>query len=150
MAELTWHIHNPARNRLLPSWQKWIFCQSLMLENSTYENSSTWYTLKTMYETQSKEEEMFKFLPCSRLHRNIFLSFYSFSTNILPSYESIVNLKKSDRVSCLFNIFAKHSKTVASLTSILQGIHYIVRLPMESSYKCCKTDIVRHFMLLSP
>ncbi|XP_020299253.1 uncharacterized protein LOC109863405, partial [Pseudomyrmex gracilis] len=125
MAEVTWHIHNPARNRLLPSWEKWIFCQSLMVENSPYENSFTWYTLKTMYKTQSKDEEMFKFLPCSRHRRNIFLSFYSFLTNFLPSYECNVDLKKSDKVSFLFNIFAKHSKTVASLTSILEGIQYI-------------------------
>ncbi|XP_020298569.1 uncharacterized protein LOC109862833, partial [Pseudomyrmex gracilis] len=125
MAELTWHIHSPARNRLLPSWQRWIFCQSLMLENSMYENSSTWYTLKTMYKPQSKDEEMFKFLPCSRHRRNIFLFFYSFFTNVLPSYEATVNLKLSDRVSFLFNILAKHSKTVPSLTPILEGIHYI-------------------------
>ncbi|XP_020297956.1 glutamyl aminopeptidase-like isoform X2 [Pseudomyrmex gracilis] len=136
MDELTWHIENLAQNRLLQSWQKWIFCQSLMVENSTYENSSIWYTLKTMYETQLKEEEMFKFLPCSRLRSNIFLSFKSFATTFLPSSERSVDLKKSDRVSFVFTIYAKHSKTLASLTSILEEIRYIERLPMESSYKC--------------
>ncbi|XP_020295626.1 aminopeptidase N-like isoform X2 [Pseudomyrmex gracilis] len=125
MAELTWHIHNPARNRLLPSWQKWIFCQSLMVENSTYENSSTWYTLKTMHETQSKVEEMFKFLLCSRLRRNIFLSFNFFAINFLPSYGRSIDLKKSDKVSFLFNLFTRHSKTLASLTSILEEIRSI-------------------------
>ncbi|XP_020295623.1 aminopeptidase N-like isoform X2 [Pseudomyrmex gracilis] len=125
MAELKWHILNPARNRFLQSWQKWIFCQSLIVENSTYETSFTWYTLKTMYETQSKVEEMFKFLPCSRLRRNIFSSFKFFATTFLPSYERRVDLKKSDRVSFLFNIYARHSKTLASLTSVLEHIRYI-------------------------
>ncbi|XP_020298859.1 uncharacterized protein LOC109863088, partial [Pseudomyrmex gracilis] len=125
MDELTWHIENLAQNRLLQSWQKWIFCQSLMVENSTYENSSIWSTLTTMYETQSKEEEMFNFLPCSRLRRNIFLSFKFFATTFLPSSERSVDLKKSDRVSFLFNIIATHSKTVASLTSILEEIRSI-------------------------
>ncbi|XP_020298370.1 thyrotropin-releasing hormone-degrading ectoenzyme-like, partial [Pseudomyrmex gracilis] len=37
---LNWHFNHPTQNKLLPSWQKWIYCQRLMLDTVTYETSA--------------------------------------------------------------------------------------------------------------
>lgn len=111
----------------MASWQRWIFCQSLMVDNVSYELSSVWYTLLSMYRTQAKVREMFQFLPCSKTSRNIKRSLYSLSNNFLPSYGHSLDLKESDSVNLLFIIFAKHSKNFESLMSILFGIDTYIK-----------------------
>ncbi|XP_020295429.1 aminopeptidase N-like, partial [Pseudomyrmex gracilis] len=67
---LEWHFKNPAQNKLLPSWKKWIYCQGLMLETVTYDKSALWQKICNIYQTQGKETEFLEFLPCSRKYED--------------------------------------------------------------------------------
>ncbi|XP_020298412.1 aminopeptidase N-like isoform X2 [Pseudomyrmex gracilis] len=125
-ATLEWHFTNIAKNKLLPSWQKWIYCQGLMLENVTYDSSVIWQSLLNTYRNQSKHIELFEFLSCSTLHSNILMSFNLLSSSFLPLCTFIRNHKISDRVSLIFDMLAKHSKNTESLTAILQEIEHKV------------------------
>ncbi|XP_020295436.1 aminopeptidase N-like [Pseudomyrmex gracilis] len=157
---LEWHFKNPALNKLLPSWQKWIYCQGVMLENVTYDNSALWQKIFHVYQTQGKEKEFLEFLPCSRKYEDMYNFLYFLARNFLPAPGSsltaktnntrnIINAKKSDTITVLFTIFALHSKNDSALNKIRFGLESgIVRdvniLPVIN---CIINNIYSHYDL---
>ncbi|XP_020297623.1 aminopeptidase N-like isoform X2 [Pseudomyrmex gracilis] len=130
---LEWHFKNSAQNKLLPSWQKWIYCQGLMVETVTYDKSALWQKIFNIYQTQGKEEDFFEFLPCCKKYEYMYNLMSFLDRNSLPrpgsslrakisNTENIVNAKKSVTVSLLFTIFALHSKNYSGLDSIQFGL----------------------------
>ncbi|XP_020296316.1 uncharacterized protein LOC109861184 [Pseudomyrmex gracilis] len=131
---VNWHFKHPTQNKLLPSWQKWIYCQRLMLDTVTYETSAVWQDIVKIYQTQGKLEQLFEFLPCFKQYKNLlaFLSFLHHNSLLIRRsslnadnsdvYKNIVNEKKSVTVTLLFNIFATHSKNMSALKIILFGL----------------------------
>ncbi|XP_020298004.1 aminopeptidase N-like [Pseudomyrmex gracilis] len=142
MAEFKWHVQDPARHKLLPSWQRWMICQSVILENS-YSLSDVWITLLHMYKEQSKVEELFNFLPCFRHNTNILLTFFLLPYSFLPLYGYNFNIKESDSITFLYNTFAKHIKSVGSLTSLLHVIESI-KETRNISIAAIVTCIINH------
>lgn len=108
--------------RFLPSWQRWLYCQGLVVENVTFETSAIWNTLLKIHTKQSKEIGLLEFLPCSRVNSNIEISVSACLNFFLPSHGLLFNETESDIVAILFNMFAKHSRNVKSLSSILHVI----------------------------
>ncbi|XP_020298060.1 aminopeptidase Q-like [Pseudomyrmex gracilis] len=115
-AILKWHLENPAKNKLLPSWQKWIYCQGLILENGTFDASDLWRNIEKIYLTQRKLEEIFELLSCS-------------GHNILQSlrFSEVKLLTKRRSVNVLFDSVAKYSKDVTLLNSIISRINNVAR-----------------------
>ncbi|XP_020294710.1 aminopeptidase N-like [Pseudomyrmex gracilis] len=112
-AILQWHLENPVHHRLLPSWQKWIYCQGLILENGTY-TSDLWQNIEKIYVTQRNLGEMFELSSCS-------------GHNILQSLR-LVNLQnKRTSINILLDSIAKYSKDVTLLKSIIHKIRRIAR-----------------------
>ncbi|XP_020295438.1 aminopeptidase Ey-like [Pseudomyrmex gracilis] len=130
---LEWHFKNPARNKLLSKWQKWIYCQGLMLETVSYHTSALWRNIFNIYQTQRREEDFFELLPCCKKYDYMYNLVSFLDRNSLPKpgsnlrvknsdREHIVNAKKSVTVSLLFTIFALHSKNYSGLNSIQFGL----------------------------
>ncbi|XP_020294712.1 aminopeptidase Ey-like isoform X2 [Pseudomyrmex gracilis] len=118
-AILQWHLKNPVHYRLLPSWQKWIYCQGLLLENGTY-TSDLWQNIEKIYVTQQTLGEMFELSPCS-------------GHNILQSLR-LVNLQnKRTSINILLSSIAKYSKDVTLLKSIIHKIRRVARLSITDN-----------------
>ncbi|XP_020296676.1 uncharacterized protein LOC109861440 isoform X2 [Pseudomyrmex gracilis] len=124
MAEFKWHVQDLDKHKLLPSWQKWIFCQTVIVENSYY-TFTVWITLMHMYKEQSKVEELFKVVLCSRHTTNFLLTLSSLLNYSLPLNGYNFTIKESDRITFLYNTIAKHIQSVESLTSLLHVIESI-------------------------
>ncbi|XP_020298121.1 aminopeptidase N-like [Pseudomyrmex gracilis] len=107
-AILMWHLENPVKNKLLPSWQKWIYCQSLILVNAT---SDLWQNIEKIYSTDNKKEQLFELLSCNR--HNILQVFREIEANLLTKRKSVY---------VLFDSVAKYSKDVTLLNSIRSRI----------------------------
>lgn len=109
--------------RLVPSWERWIYCQGLMLENVTYEMSYLWQAIEKIPETiylrqlrqWDKQEELSKLSICSRHSDNTDKFLYSFKHNRNITKNVLI-------VTNLFDMFGKHSNNVASLTIIITEI----------------------------
>ncbi|XP_020291774.1 aminopeptidase N-like isoform X5 [Pseudomyrmex gracilis] len=114
---LNW-LTSSTQNKLLPSWQKWIYCQGLKTIDS--EKSALWQTILNEYHTKGKLEEVIEFLTCFKQYDNLvkFLRFLDRNSLL----QTIGNKKKSVTVSVLFNIFASYSKTSFALTNILFAV----------------------------
>ncbi|XP_020290034.1 uncharacterized protein LOC109857773 [Pseudomyrmex gracilis] len=93
---LEWHFNKPAQNRFLSSWQKWIYCQGLMLETVTYDKSALWQKIFNIYQTQGKEEDFFEFLPCYKNHEYLYTFLSFLDRNSLPRPGSSLRAKNSD------------------------------------------------------
>ncbi|XP_020279721.1 thyrotropin-releasing hormone-degrading ectoenzyme-like isoform X2 [Pseudomyrmex gracilis] len=121
-AILNWHVKYPAQNKLLPSWQKWIYCQGVILETVNFNTSALWQTIFNTYQTQQKKEEFFKFLPCSRQYEDLYNFLLLLNGTALPRFGDSFNASKSVTVPVLFNIFSIHSKNELALDIILVGL----------------------------
>ncbi|XP_020291771.1 aminopeptidase N-like isoform X2 [Pseudomyrmex gracilis] len=114
---LSWQL---TTNKLLPSWQKWIYCQGLLLKPLDYEDFALWHIILNIYRTQGKLEEFFELLTCFKQYDDLVFFLRFLDSNSLLS--TIGNKKKSVAVSILFNIFASYSKTSFALTNILFAV----------------------------
>ncbi|XP_020279723.1 aminopeptidase N-like isoform X2 [Pseudomyrmex gracilis] len=121
-AILNWHVKYPAQNKLLPSWQKWIYCQRVMFETVTFNTSALWQTIFNTYQTQQKKEEFFEFLPCSRQYEDLYNFFLLLNGTALSRFGDSLNASKSVTVTVLFTIFSIHSKNDSALDIILLGL----------------------------
>ncbi|XP_020279722.1 aminopeptidase N-like isoform X1 [Pseudomyrmex gracilis] len=116
------HVKYPAQNKLLPSWQKWIYCQRVMFETVTFNTSALWQTIFNTYQTQQKKEEFFEFLPCSRQYEDLYNFFLLLNGTALSRFGDSLNASKSVTVTVLFTIFSIHSKNDSALDIILLGL----------------------------
>ncbi|XP_020298393.1 uncharacterized protein LOC109862689 [Pseudomyrmex gracilis] len=131
---VNWHFEHSTQNKLLSSWQKWIYCQRLMVDTFTYVTSTVWEDIVKIYQTQGKLEQLFEFLPCSKQYKNLlsFLSVLHRNSLIIRTsslkgdngdfYKEIVHEKKNVTVTVLFKIFAMHSKNMSALDVIRIGL----------------------------
>ncbi|XP_020297931.1 uncharacterized protein LOC109862317 [Pseudomyrmex gracilis] len=115
-AILKWHLENSVKNKLLPSWQKWIYCQSLILENGTFDTSDLWQNIEKIYSTDNKKEQLFELLSC--YGHNI--------VQILREIEASL-LTKRQSVYVLFDSVTKYSKNVTLLNGITSRLHNYAR-----------------------
>ncbi|XP_020279724.1 aminopeptidase N-like [Pseudomyrmex gracilis] len=119
-AILNWHVNYPAQTKLLPSWQKWIYCQGLILETVSFNTSALWQTIFNTYQTQQKQEEFFEFLSCSRQYDKMYSFLVFLNGDSLLPFEGRVTTRKS--ITVLFNLLSMHSKNDLALEIILFGL----------------------------
>ncbi|XP_020296272.1 uncharacterized protein LOC109861156 isoform X2 [Pseudomyrmex gracilis] len=106
---LEWHLQSPAQNKLLVSWQKWIYCQGVTL--GIINDSMLFLTIQDIYLLQEKQNHFFHLLSCGHNYR------------LAVRYAQEHTLgKKSDFVSILFHIVARHVKRFSFLDAILSQI----------------------------
>ncbi|XP_020290256.1 aminopeptidase N-like isoform X2 [Pseudomyrmex gracilis] len=131
---LNWHFENPVQNKLLPSWQKWIYCQGVIKEIIT--PYIKWKTLQDIYVLQEKKEQFFQFLSCCELY-------YSIVT--LRSELEHDSIQESDSVSILFDLVARHVKDFSSLDTIISKIKD--RFPRNISLLAVVNFCINHIYL---
>ncbi|XP_020297912.1 uncharacterized protein LOC109862305 [Pseudomyrmex gracilis] len=107
---LEWHLQNPAHNKLLVSWQKWIYCQSVTL--GIINDYMLFFTIQDIYLLQEKQNHFYHLLSCRG---------HNYRLEVRYAQEHTLG-KESDFVSILFHIVARHVKRFSSLDSILSQI----------------------------
>ncbi|XP_020299056.1 aminopeptidase N-like [Pseudomyrmex gracilis] len=113
-AILTWHFEHRIQHRLLPSWQRWIYCQGLKLKIVT--NFILWHKIHNIYLLQEKLEQFFQLLPCFNFGLN-----YSLESLRSAPYKYVT---KSDSVTILFDIVVRHIQDVSSLNIEINEIEH--------------------------
>ncbi|XP_020294948.1 aminopeptidase N-like [Pseudomyrmex gracilis] len=113
-AILTWQFEHYIQHRLLPSWQRWIYCQGLKLKIVT--KFILWLKIQNNYLLQEKLEQFFQLLPCFNFGLNYSLESLRFAT-----YKHVT---KSDSFTILFDIVARHIEDVSSLNIIINEIEH--------------------------
>ncbi|XP_020286938.1 aminopeptidase Q-like [Pseudomyrmex gracilis] len=107
---LEWHLHNPAQNKLLVTWQKWIYCQGVTL--GLINDYMLFFTIQDIYLLQEKQNHFFHLLSCRG---------HNYKLEVRYAQEHTLG-KESDFVSILFHIVARHVKSFSSLDDILRQI----------------------------
>ncbi|XP_020290249.1 uncharacterized protein LOC109857891, partial [Pseudomyrmex gracilis] len=131
---LNWHFENPVQNKLLPSWQRWIYCQGVIKEIIT--TYIKWKTIQDIYVLQEKKEQFFQFLSCCELY-------YSIET--LRSELEHDSIQESDSVSILFDLVARHVRDFSSLDTIISKIK--ARFPRKISLPAIVNFCINHIYL---
>ncbi|XP_020296591.1 aminopeptidase N-like [Pseudomyrmex gracilis] len=129
-AILQWHLENPVHHRLLPSWQKWIYCQGLILENATY-TFDLWQNIEKIYVTQRNLGEMFELSLCS-------------GHNSLQSLRFVNLQNKRTSINILLDSIAKYSKDVTLLKSIIHKIRNVARQSITDNLFALVTFIINN------
>ncbi|XP_020286883.1 aminopeptidase N-like isoform X2 [Pseudomyrmex gracilis] len=107
---LKWHLQNPAQNKLLLSWQKWIYCQGVTL--GLINDYMLFFKIQDIYLLQEKPNHFFHLLSCRG---------HNYKLEVRYAQEHTLG-KDNDFVSIFFHIVAKHVKRFSSLDTILSQI----------------------------
>ncbi|XP_020297901.1 aminopeptidase N-like isoform X1 [Pseudomyrmex gracilis] len=107
---LEWHLHNPAQNKLLVSWKRWIYCQSVTL--GIINDFMLLHTIRNIYLSQEKQNKFFHLLSCRG---------HNYTVEVRYAQEHHLG-KESDFVNLLFDIVARHVKKFSSLDIIIRQI----------------------------
>ncbi|XP_020291775.1 aminopeptidase N-like [Pseudomyrmex gracilis] len=116
---LNW-LTSSTKNKLLPGWQKWIYCRGLILKSVDYVEFALWHTILYIYHTQGNLEEFSELETCFTRYDDLITFRRFLNRNVL--LKPIKNKKKIVTISVLFNIFASPLKTNFVLTNILFAI----------------------------
>ncbi|XP_029172656.1 aminopeptidase N-like [Nylanderia fulva] len=130
--QLRLHVDNPQENRILPGWQKWIYCNGLL-----YVNRSMWvnisYSAINIYKKKS-DHKIFEFLSCSEdsaivyNYLNVYLSLLV--DLFFESDKASEKVKRNKMYTLEINIFmftiARHVKNEALFKIILKNFNDLI------------------------
>ncbi|XP_070155698.1 aminopeptidase N-like [Polyergus mexicanus] len=129
--KLNHYIKRGERNKILPWWKEWIYCNGL-----TRSSTFIWNKISQAY-TEELDTKILKFLCCSQ---NPFVMIHKMLTTVPKDH--LEQIQHNDHIFYFHNIIERHARNETMLIHILENLKNIK--PKQFNTIAALIDIINH------